>query len=57
LAGQCATRGGAIGPWEGAHARGGQEGKQGDGLLGGGHGGRGGAAGAGSGARRKGGQP
>jgi hypothetical protein len=25
LAGQCATLGGATGPWEDAHARGGQE--------------------------------
>jgi hypothetical protein len=33
-----------MGPREGAYARAGQEGDQGGGLLGGGHGGRGGEA-------------
>jgi hypothetical protein len=34
-----------MGPREGAHSCGGQEGEQGGGLLGGDHGGRGGAVG------------
>jgi hypothetical protein len=36
---QCVTRGGATGPREATHARGGPDAMRGDGLLGGGHGG------------------